>query len=163
MTFILRWPSILVLFALVVMCVLGALAGAGALTGTQVAQVADVQAQAAEAGAVQLTWIDVGLYAGAALFFLIAAIRLIRRTQGFWTWLLGFACYGGRWAYAQGNGVVDQIKAIDINAYRQPEALLQDPASTQVQVAVLAVVLVVGILVFIIDAADRAYWDRQGG
>jgi hypothetical protein len=33
MTFILRWPSILALLALVLLCILGAVAAAGVLTG----------------------------------------------------------------------------------------------------------------------------------
>lgn len=165
MTFILRWPAVLVLFALVAACVLGALAAAGIVTGYEapVAQVQDVQAQAAASGAADATWIDVGLLGAAALFFLISAIRLIRRTQGFWTWLLGFACFGGRWAYQQGQGVVDQLMAIDINIYRNPQALITDMSSFEAQVAVLAVILVVGLFVVIVDGADRAYWDREAG
>ncbi len=165
MTFILRWPAILALFALVAACVLGALAAAGFVTGYEapIAQVQDVQSQASATGAVDATWLDVGLLAGAAVFFLIAAIRLIRRTQGFWTWLLGFACFGGRWAYSQGASVLDEIKAIDINVYRAPQALLSDMGSFESQVALLALTLLVGIFVFIVDAADRAYWDREAG
>jgi hypothetical protein len=165
MTFILRWPAVLALFALAAACVLGALAAAGIVTGYEapIAQVRGVQAQAASSGAIDATWIDVGLLAGAAVFFLISAIRLIRRTQGFWVWLLGFACFGGRWAYQQGPGVVDQIKAIDINVYRAPHALLTDLGSFESQVALLAITLAVGIFVFIVDAADRAYWEREAG
>lgn len=165
MTFILRWPAILALIALVAACVLGALAATGILTGYEVpiAQVQEMQAQAAETGAAHATWIDVGLLGAATVFFLIAAIRLIRRTQGFWTWLLGFACFGGRWAYSQGAGVIDQIKAIDINIYREPQALLNDIGSFESQVALLALTLAVGLFIFIVDAADRAYWDREAG
>lgn len=173
MTFILRLPAILVLFALVALSALGALAATGALTGfeanvpeMQQANPAELQAEANAAGATEMSWIDVGLFAGAAVFFLISAIRLIRRTQGFWTWLLGFACYGGRWAYAQGEGVLQQVQAIDINVYMQPQAIIDGlPASlatTEAQVGVLGIILVVGLFVFICDAADRAHWDRQG-
>jgi uncharacterized membrane protein len=28
--------------------------------------------------------------------------------------------------------------------------------------ALLAIILIVGLFVFIVDAADRAYWDKQG-
>ena len=164
MTFILRWPAVLVLIALTAVCVLAALSAGAAITGYQapIAEVQSVQAQAAEAGAAQMTWLDVGLWSAAAVFFLVAAIRLIRRTQGFWVWLLGFAAYAGRWAYAQGEGVVDRLQAIDINAYRDPQALIIDMASFEAQVGVLAVILVVGAIVAIIDGADRAYWDKQG-
>lgn len=164
MTFILRWPAILVLFALVAVSAVGALAFGAAVSGYQapVEQVQSVQADISSdtAGA---TWLDVGLLAAAAVLFLISAIRLIRKTQGFWTWLLGFACYAGRWAYTEGQGVIDRIRAIDINIYRDPQALLNNQASFETQVAVLAIILIVGIFTFIVDAADRAYWDRQGG
>ncbi|MBX3511082.1 MAG: hypothetical protein KF700_07755 [Hyphomonadaceae bacterium] len=165
MTFILRWPAILVLFALVALSAMGALGAASLLTGyaPPVEQAQQAQAAAAETGAASAGWLDVGLLAAAAIFFLIAAVRLIRRTQGFWMWLLGFACYAGRWAYAQGQGVIDQIRAIDFHIYLDPQGLVNNIGSTETQVAILALVLVVGLFIFIVDAADRAYWDRQGG
>lgn len=164
MTFILRWPAVLVLFALVAACTLAALGAAGVITGYEapVAQVQQAQAEVAATGAAEATWLDVGLLAGAAVFFLIAAIRLIRRTQGFWVWLLGFALYAGRWAYAQGQDVVTRIQAIDINVYRDPQALVQDMSAFEAQVGILAVILIVGVFVAIVDGADRAYWDKQG-
>jgi|GEM_PF-1809920 len=166
MTFILRWPAILALLALVLLSAVSALAATGLLTGFQapISQVQAVQAAAADSGAVEATWIDVGLLAGAAIFFLIASIRLMRRTQGFWTWLLGFACYGGRWAWAQqeSGGLVSTVQSVDINAYRQPQSLLTDLSTTEGQLAILALVLIVGLIVFIVDASDRAYWDKQG-
>ncbi len=171
MTFILRWPSILVLLALVLMCIAGALAAAGLIADFQApavgveqvdAQVAEAQAAAAETGAASASWIDVGLLAGAALFFLIAAVRLMRRTQGFWTWLLGFALYGGRWAYGQQGDLMETVRGININAYLAPQELLNDLGSPTFQVGVLGVILFVGLLIFVIDAADRSYWDKQG-
>jgi hypothetical protein len=165
MTFILRWPAALVELALVFLSFAGALAAAGALSGfhTDVATVQQAQAAANEAGAAQLSWIDVGLWSGAGLFFLISAIRLLRRTQAFWTWLIGFALYGGRWAYAQRGGLEDTIRNIDPNVYRTPQVLLNDLGSPATQVGLLAIVLLVGLLIFIVDAADRAHWDRQAG
>jgi len=166
MTFILRWPSILALLALVLLSALGALAAAGFLTGFEapIAQVQEVQAAAAESGAAQATWIDVGLLAGAAIFFLISAIRLMRRTQAFWMWLLGFACYGGRWAWAQqdSGGLVATVQSVDVNAYRTPQSVLADLSTTEGQLAILALVMIVGLIVFIVDASDRSYWDKQG-
>lgn len=164
MTFILRWPAILVLFALVLLSGLGAIAAAGALSGFDpgIAQIEEARESAVAAGAGQATWIDVGLWAGAAIFFLISAIRLIRRTQGFWTWLLGFALYGGRWAYSQSSDdLLARLQAIDINLYLQPQSLLADPTSTEAQVAILGIVFVVGLLILIVDGADRAYWDKH--
>lgn len=173
MTFILRWPAILVLLALVLVCFAGALAAAGVLTDIQVpavgleqvdAQVAAAQAAAAETGAAEAGWLDVGLLGGAGLFFLVAAIRLIRRTQGFWTWLLGFALFGGRWAWSQqqSGGLLNTIQSIDPNVYAQPQTVLADLGSPAAQIGILAVVLVAGLLILIVDAADRAYWDHQG-
>lgn len=174
MTFILRWPAVLVLLALVLLCIAGALGAAGLVADIQApasgvqqvdAQVAEAQMAAADTGAAQASWIDVGLLAGAALFFLIAAIRLVRKTQGFWTWLLGFALYGGRWAWGQQSvegGALTTIKNVDFNTYTQPQAILADLGSPEAQVALLGIVLVVGLFVFIVDAADRSYWDKKG-
>lgn len=163
MTFILRWPAILVLLALVLLSALGALASAGAITGYDpgIAQMESARASAAAAGAAQATWIDVGLWAGAAIFFLISAIRLMRRTQGFWTWLVGFALYGGRWAYAQSSDLMTSVQSIDPKVYLDPQVVIADPASTQAQIGILGIVLVVGLVVLVVDAADRAYWDKH--
>ena len=164
MMFILRWPAILALFALALLSFLGAAAAAGAITGFEVgvSEVQDVQSSAVAAGAAQSSWIDVGLWAGAGLFFLIAAVRLIRKTQGFWTWLIGFALYGGRWALAQEGSLVDTVKGINPQAYLEPQSILSDLATPEAQVGLLGLILVVGLLIFVIDAADRAYWDKQG-
>jgi hypothetical protein len=164
MTFILRWPAILALFALALLSFLGAVASAGALTGFDagVSQVQEAQAAAVQAGASQASWIDVGLWAGAGLFFLISGIRLIRKTQGFWTWLLGFALYGGRWAWQQQGSLVDTVKGINPQAYLAPQTMLSDLATPEAQVGLLGLILVVGLLTFVVDAADRAYWDKQG-
>jgi hypothetical protein len=164
MTFILRWPTILVLLALVLLSAIGALA-AGAVLGHLPVVLPQVQGDAAEQGAAQQTWIDVALLGAAALFFLISAIRLMRRTQGFWTWLFGFACYGGRWAWAQQQsegGALATLRGVDINAYKQPQAMLNDLTAPEAQVGLLAIVLVVGLLILIVDAVDRAHWDKQG-
>jgi hypothetical protein len=156
------------------MCIAGALAAAGLIADFQApasgvaqvdAQVAEAQAAVENTGAAKASWIDVGLLAGAALFFLIAAVRLMRRTQGFWTWLLGFALYGGRWAWGQQHqegGLSGTIQGLDVNAYSRPAELITDLGSPAAQVGILAIVLIVGFFIFIVDAADRAYWDRQG-
>lgn len=164
MTFILRWPAILVELVLALLSFAGALAAAGAITGFQVGipEVQQAQAAANQAGAGQATWIDVGLWAGAGLFFLISAIRLMRRTQGFWTWLLGFALFGGRWAYANRGDLVSMLQTLNLQAYVHPQGLLADLGAPEAQLGILAIVLIVGLFIFIIDAADRAYWDRQG-
>ena len=173
MTFILRWPAILVLLALVLLSFAGALGAAGLIADVQApasgvaqvdTQVAQAQAAAAETGAAQAGWLDVGLLGGAGLFFLISAVRLMRRTQGFWTWLLGSACYGGRWAWQQqaSGDLVSTVQGIDPSVYAQPQTVLADIGSPESQIALLAIVLIVGLVVFIVDAADRAYWNKQG-
>ena len=112
----------------------------------------------------QVSWVETGLRYGAGVFFLIAAVRLIRRTQGFWTWLLGFACYGGRWAWQQQSqgDIVSSVRNINPQIYLHPQDMLGSLDSTESQVALLAVILIVGLIILIIDAADRAHWDRQG-
>ncbi|MBX3428090.1 MAG: hypothetical protein KF779_00755 [Hyphomonadaceae bacterium] len=174
MAFVLRWPAILVMLAVVLFCVAGALGAAGLIADFQApsvgveqvdTQVAQAQSAAAQTGAANATWIDVGLLAAAAVLFLISAIRLIRRTQAFWTWLLGFAAYGGRWAWSQQyneGGVAGTIRGVDIGAFTHPQALLNDLGSPSAQVGILGIILIVGLFVFIVDAVDRAHWDKQG-
>ncbi len=166
MTFILRLPAILVLFAAAALSTLGALGAAGIIANytAPVAQVAEVQAQAAETGAAEAGWIDVGLLAAAAIFFFVSAIRLIRRTQGFWTWLLGFACYGGRWAWEQSKSgdVIALLRSINITDYLNPQAIIADLGSSEAQIGLLAILLIVGLFTLVIDAADHAHWDKQG-
>lgn len=163
MTFILRWPAILVLLALVLMSFAGAFAATAVLANLPIdLGVVLSQDQIATIG--RSNWIEAGLWFGAGLFFLISAIRLIRRTQGFWTWLLGFACYGGRWALAQQNdgGLAATIQGINPNAYLTPQVLAQTPESSEAQVGVLGIVVIVGLIILVVDAADRAYWDKHG-
>jgi hypothetical protein len=171
MTFILRWPAVLVLFGLMLLSFAGALGAAGEITGFSVPalgmeqvdrEVTNAQSAAADSGAATATWIDVGLLAGAGIFFLIAAVRLVRRTQGFWSWLIGFALYGGRWALEQQGNLVDTVKSIDPQVYLAPQTILADLATPEARVGLLGIILIVGLLIFVIDAADRAYWDRQG-
>jgi hypothetical protein len=174
MTFILRWPAILVLLAFVLLSAIGALGAAGELTGFQApavgveqvdTQVLAAQSAAERTGAADAGWIDVGLLGAAALFFLISAVRLMRRTQGFWTWLFGVACYGGRWAWGQvqsGNDVLATVQGLNFGVYAQPQIVVSDLTAPEAQIGLLGVVLLVGLIILIVDAADRAYWDKQG-
>lgn len=162
MTFILRWPAILALFALVLLNLAAALVATSVLAHLPVDLSAYLPANATELLA-RSNWLETGLLYGAALFFLISAIRLIRKTQGFWTWLLGFACFGGHWALQQQatGGLVATIQGLKLQAFQQPQVLLNDTAAPETQVALLAIMLIVGLIIFIVDSADRAYWDRQ--
>ena len=161
MMFFLRWPAVLVLLAMVLLSLAGAAGGAAALLDVPIEVPGLEQGTLSMIG--QSTWLDVGLWSGATLFFLIAAVRLIRRTQGFWVWLLGFACYGGGWAVAQQSegGFLATVQGLDPKAYLKPETLAAVPESAEAQIGVLAIILIVGLLVFVIDGSDRAYWDRQ--
>ncbi|MEQ1819167.1 MAG: hypothetical protein ABL871_11205 [Terricaulis sp.] len=162
MAFILRWPAIAALLLLVLASLGAAFAGTVHLAELPI-QLPLTPDQAATVNA--LTWIEVGLWTGAGLFFLIAAVRLMRRTQAFWTWLIGFGFYGARWAIAQqneGGGLVANVQSIDVNAYRAPAELVANTGGTEAQVGILGIILIVGLLIFIIDAVDRAHWDKQG-
>ncbi|MBY0562619.1 MAG: hypothetical protein K2P58_00435 [Hyphomonadaceae bacterium] len=164
MTFIIRWPAILVLLALVLISLGAAVATALVLGGAPV-DLATVFSQDQIDRLGSFSWVEVGLWAAAGVLFLVSAVRLIRRTQGFWAWLLGFACYGGRWAWSQqagGGDIVAQVQSIDVNVYRQPVQLTSATESTEAQLAILAILLILGVLIWIVDAADRAYWNREG-
>ena len=165
MMFFLRWPAVLVLLAMVA----ASLAPALATTVSLLELPFDLSAVSPEVAAIagQAAWLEVGLWYGAAAFFLVAAIRLIRRTQGFWTWLIGFGLYGGRWAVTQqdvtpqdAGGLIDRVRGLTVENFRL-EALTADFTQPAAQVALLALPMVVGLLVFVIDGSDRAYWDRQ--
>lgn len=159
MTFILRLPAIVALLLLVA----AALAPAIAVTVVRAGLPVDLAAvdPTLPAFAEQGTWLDAGLWYAAALFFLISSTRLMRRTQGFWTWLLGFACYGARWALAQ-DDVVANVQRLDFARYAEPSALAQAGDSAEAQIGLLGLILVVGLVILIIDMADRAHWNRQG-
>jgi hypothetical protein len=163
MTFILRLPAILVLLVLVLVSLAGAFAATVVLAHLPVSLTA-VLSQANVDQLSRFNWLQTGLLYGAGVFFLISAIRLMRRTQGFWTWLLGFACFGGRWALAQqdNGGLVGTVQHINPNAYMQPQTLIATPDAPEAQVALLGAILLVGLIILIVDAADRAHWDRHG-
>lgn len=163
MTFILRLPAVLVLLALTLISLAAGFAATAVLANLPIDLGAVLtEDQIATVGAAN--WLEVGLWFGAGVFFLISAVRLLRRTQGFWVWLLGFACYGGRWAVAQQRegDLLATVQSVNPNVYLAPQALAADTTSTEAQLGVLGVVLLVGLIVFIVDAADRAYWNKQG-
>lgn len=157
---ILRWPMALLLLLLTAVCVLGA----GVITGARLdaPQVAQISAEAQTYGA-SAPWVQAGLMGAAALMFLIAMIRLLRRTQGFWFWLIGFALMGAAWALTHSlnewQAIVAATPRLDsINAENAAEVGLH---ALDQGVAPLAIALVVGLVILIVDAADRAHWDEQ--
>jgi len=161
MAFILRWPCVLVLLVLVGVSLAAAGGAAVVLLNLPVDLSILSPGQRATLGAI--TWLEAGLWLGAGIFFFIAMVRLIRRTQAFWAWLLGFACFGGRWALAQqqGGGLVETVQSVDVQTFTQPQALIATPDGTESQVVIMAVILIVGLLTLVIDGVDRAYWERQ--
>lgn len=160
MTFIIRWPLVLLILFLVIVC-LGAAAATTAIrldAPVDLSFLSEDQVETIRSA----SWLEVGLWAGAAIFFFVAAVRLGRRTQAFWAWLIAFALYGGRWAVAQQaeGGLVAATQGLSVESF-QPEALAAAPDAPAAQISVLGVILIVGLLLFVIDAADRSYWDRQ--
>ena len=162
MMFIIRWPVALVLL-LLALSTLAAAATTGIVLGHAPIDLSAYLTPEQIATLSNTSWLEVGLWAGAGLFFLISMIRLLRRTQAFWTWLLAFALYGGRWAVGQQSqgGLEATAQSLTANSF-QPEALTSTPEAPAAQVTVLAAILIVGLVIFLIDAADRAYWDKQG-
>lgn len=158
---ILRWPVVLVLLVLSVGSLLPASATMAARLnlpafGSFAPELATLDELARAS-----SWLEAWLWFGAGLLFLIAAIRLIRRTQGFWMWLLGFALYGGRWAVTQQaqGGLIATVQSLNAQSI-QPENLTA--TSPPVQIGLVAFHLAIGIIILIVDAADRRHWDSVG-
>lgn len=161
MLFIIRWPVALVLLVLA-LATLGAAAASGLVLSHAPIDISPYISPDQMATLQNTSWLEVGLWAGAGLFFLISMVRLLRRTQAFWTWLLAFALYGGRWAVGQqsAGGLEETARSLDVAQF-QPQALTTAPDAPAAQVSMLAVILVIGLVIFLIDAADRAHWDRH--
>lgn len=153
---VLRWPVVLVLLGYVVVCV----AAAAGLTADKLGLALDHEIWSAfAASASGAGWIETALWAGAGVMLFISAVRLVRRTQGFWAWLLGFAAYGARWALSETGG--------DFVAEASAVRSLDDAAPVAANVVsnyplvLLFALLVVGLLILVIDGADKR-WARRG-
>ncbi len=151
--FLLRLPVALALLALVAVSLLGA--GVTTATRLEVAQIAAVSAEA-EAYGQSTTWLQAGLMYAAALSFFIAMVRLLRRTHGFWPWLVGFALYGAAWALAHS---IDEWSALIAATPQFGEVTAENAGQIAIQaldqgVLPLAVSLVTGLLILVIDAID---------
>ena len=163
-SFILRWLIVIVLCLLTVLSVTPALIGTIETYNLPI----DISAIAPASDnlkewAKSTTLPERILWYAAAVFFFIAAIRLIRRTQGFWMWLLGFACLGGRWALAQQHqdgGLIGTVQSVSVDSF-QPDVLAEGGSSAQI--VFLVALFLIGLIIFFIDHVDREYWDRQGG
>ncbi|MES1199214.1 MAG: hypothetical protein ABUS48_04460 [Pseudomonadota bacterium] len=159
MLFIARWLLVLVLLALVA----ASLFPAAVTTIVQNHLPVDLSTLSDNLQAMgsAATPLELGLWYAAAFFFLVSAIRLMRRTQAFWAWLLGFACYGGRWALQQQEqpgGALGTLQGLNVDDFK-PENLAA--VGTSSQITLLGVILVIGVLLLIMDIADRRFWDHQ--
>lgn len=164
MTTILRIVAILALLALALIVWAAAFAVAASIAPLPIDVGAIVGADNLEV-IKSVSWPEAALWGGAGLFFLISAIRLMRRTQAWFMWLLGFACLVGRWVLGQGGPqpALDAVQGLDVGAYLKPEDLLGDVTAPEVQVGRFGVLLLLGLIVLIVDLADRAHWKREEG
>ncbi|MBI1251370.1 MAG: hypothetical protein GC189_07850 [Alphaproteobacteria bacterium] len=141
---ILRWPLVLILLVYVAACVFPA-----AVTTLEHVQIGNIDvarySDRLSALGASATPLEAGLWYGAAVFLFIAMVRLMRRTQAFWAWLIGFALYGARWAL-----------------WKQAEGgLTLDSQYPLADYAPIGVLLAVGLVILLVDGGDRAYWRRQ--
>ena len=158
MTFVLRWLLVLILLVFVAFCLFPAALITLLQNNVSVPGLSPDQARIAE----NSTIVETALWYGAAVFFLIAMVRLVRRTQAFWVWLIGFALYGARWALVQQSegSLVQSVQSLTVDSFR-PESLGADTTSTATQIVVLIALLIVGLLIYIVDHGDRRYWNSQ--
>ncbi|MGE0829312.1 MAG: hypothetical protein AB7O04_08175 [Hyphomonadaceae bacterium] len=156
---ILRWPLVLALFALTLIC-LAAAAGTAADRAGFALQ--DPLWQSFAAQSQGANWVQTGLLAGGALFLFIGAVRLIRRTQAFWAWLIGFGLLGVRWGLMRQSEGGLQFEAAQFASVQGAQKAAADAANDYGLLA-LGVLFALGLLILIVDAADRAYWTRREG
>jgi hypothetical protein len=147
----LRWPIVLVLGLLSALSLAPAVAvaivhaSAGALSGIS------PSLGALEETARAASWIEAGLWLAAGLALLVATVRLIRGTQAFWAWLIGFVFYSARWAFTQedAGGVVETFRSLSLSSVAAGDAAGS-------QVSLLALHPIIGLAVLLVDAGDRA-------
>jgi hypothetical protein len=161
MSFILRWLLILILAAFV-----GQMLAAQPLLGLiQTHSGVDLTLlKTAWSGlAHHNDWVEATLWYAAAAFLLIAVIRLARRTQAFWMWLLAFAFLGARWGLslrAVEGGAVGFLQGLTLERF-QPALLVANPPL--LSIVLLIKLLIIGLLILVVDHDDKAYWDRHAG
>ncbi len=107
------------------------------------------------------TWLEAALWFAAGLLFLIASVRLVRRTEGFWVWLIGFALYSSRWAVTveDQSGLMKSLQSVTPESFTPDQITSASPAA---QLIILGAHLAVGLIILAIDVADRRYWDSHG-
>jgi di/tricarboxylate transporter len=104
----------------------------------------------------RLAWVEIALLLLAGLMFVIAAIRLVRRTQSFLAFLLGFAAIAG-------FTVVNAWLTVQADPTRAgiPGQVLEE-LSGPAPMGVLGLMVFVGIVIFFIDRTDKAHWRHVG-
>lgn len=160
MLFLLRWLLVLILLAFVAASLFPA--ALSTLVQTDLIDVSGMSDKL-QAMARNTTPIEIALWYGAAVFFLLTVIRLIRKTRSFWTWAIGFVLYAGHWWMAKeaegDGGAMALLQRLSLDSFMP--ANLGSPSGAS-EVVVLAGLLVVGLLVFIVHSADRsAYRSMQ--
>lgn len=157
MMFLLRWLVILILLGFIAINLFPAVIASA--VQTDVINVGGYSEELQQLGA-SASWYETALWYGSAVLLFIALVRLVRKTQAFWAWLLGFACYGGHWALAEQRegGVMTTLQSLTLDSIK-PENVQPDSPVTALGLIVL--LFIIGILIWMIDHGDRAYWNRQ--
>jgi hypothetical protein len=100
---------------------------------------------------------EVGLALAVLFFFILALVRLVRRTRAFVAWLFGFVCLLGLRAL---QGI-----APDLGQEPLPElanraaANFLNPDLVYFNGVVLALSLVIGVAILFIDLSDDRHWN----
>lgn len=154
---IIRLPLALLTLAVALVC---AALAAGA-TANQLGMTIDNEAwRAFSEQAANTTWVQAALWTGAALCLFIAAIRLLRRTFAFWFWILGFGFFAARWWLMRRNEGGLPVDVAEISSVESAQKAAIE-ASNDYGLVALAVLLVLGLVILLIDAVDRAARNRR--
>jgi hypothetical protein len=103
--------------------------------------------------------LEVGLSIAAMLFFVVALVRLVRRTQGFLAWLLGFVCLCALRSVA---GIATDLGAEAPGAlFARAVGNLTSPELLVPNAIILGTNLVVGLAIVAIDLSDKRYWSAE--
>ena len=99
------------------------------------------------------TALEIGLAAVALLAFIISIVRLIRRTQGFIAWLIGFVCLAAlRFVIGVGPDLA-RLEPVDI--WERASASFIAPGMLPANLVILGVCALVGLGIAIVDVADK--------
>ncbi|MFZ4120179.1 MAG: hypothetical protein ACOYKM_00820 [Caulobacterales bacterium] len=103
--------------------------------------------------------LEVVLSLAALFFFVIALVRLVRRTQAFMAWLLGFLCLLALRSVA---GIATDIGGKPpAELFNQMLANLQEPTLLTANLIILGAQLLIGIAIIMIDVSDKRHWTAH--